>query len=52
LKKESNNIITFMFSRTPDSMALRTRRYEKLLNGKSIWRMKIQEFLERNSNSS
>ena len=41
-----------MFSRTTDSMALRTRRYGKLLNQKSIWRTKIQEFQERNSTSS
>ena len=41
-----------MFSRSPDSTALRTRRYDKLLNRKSIWRTKIQEFLERNSNSN
>jgi len=41
-----------MFSRTPDSMALRTRMYEKWLNRKSIWRTIIHGFLERNSNWS
>ena len=40
-----------MFSMMSDSMALRTSRCGKLLNWKSIWRTKIQEFLERNSSS-
>ena len=46
------NALTFMFSRTPDSMALRTIMYEKRLNRKSIWRTKIKVYLERNNSSS